>query len=216
MAKTAQDAIDIMQRVIGEQNSQDPNASESALLGYISDFYNLMMPQDVKVYENYSFFEFDLVADQAVYPLNVAPLPINEFVNLQPPAFIGIVKLWWYQDPDMFYTKWPLDTQNLGTGKPTDVLFWGNELVFRTVPNDTYTVRIVGYHNNGTLTDATDPLFEDYFWRYIAYGAAMDWLSDYGQMEEVVKITPMYQRYRSIMLNRTAKQYSNQVPRLCI
>ena len=216
ITKTLQDSLDIMKKVIGEQGSQDPNASDDVLFDYIVDFVSLIMPQDIKVYENYTFFEFDTVADQDEYPMGVAPLPLDTFTNLEPPAFIGIQKMWYYQDPNAFFTKWPLDTQNLGTGKPTDLLFWDNKITLRTVPNDVYTIRIVGYKQKGDVDEHTDNIYEAYWWRYIAYGAAIDWLSDFGQIEEAMKIAPAFERYRSLVTRRTAIQYSTQVPYLAI
>lgn len=223
MTKTADDALDIMRRVIGENDGQDPNATQVVLLGYLSDFYNLVMPQDIKFYSNWSYVDFVTVADQDVYPLNTAPLPIGEFVNFAPPAFIYLsggvqdnVKMWWYQDPNAFFTTWPIDTSNLGTGKPTDILFYDNKITLRTVPDKAYNIRMIGYKNNGSLTDTTDELVQDYIWRYVAYGAAIDWLSDFGQYEELQKVMPMFRRYRDIVLRRTAVQLANQQPYIAV
>lgn len=214
MAKDLGDCLSIMRRVIGQNDQDDPNATDALLIQYISDFYDLILPQDVKTYDQWEFLEFDTIADQSVYPLGVAPLPTAEYVNYKPPVFVDDQQINWWQDPDLFYEKWPLDTSNLGTGRPTDVLFFGNQFVFRTVPDDAYTIRIVAYKQNGALADETDELAQDYIWRYVAYGAAIDWLTDYGQIVDNQHVLAAYERYRDIVLRRTAVQLNTQKPYL--
>ena len=51
---------------------------------------------------------------------------------------------------------------------------------------------------------------QEYFLRYIAYGTAMDYLADFGLFEILAQIEPVYRRYKSLVMMRTAKQATTQ------
>jgi len=215
MAKDVGDCLTIFQNVIGQSDGEDPQATAFVLIGYISDFIDLIMPQDVKLKENFDFFTFTTVADQDEYPINVAPLPINEFVNIGEPVWIvdtsvnSSQRMCFFQDPELFFDRWPLPSAALTAGKPTAILYFDDKLFLRTVPNKAYDITLIGYKTNGTVDSITDELFKDYFWRYIAYGAALDWFADHGQVDQVNLYMPIFERYRELVLSRTAQQLIN-------
>jgi len=218
MAKNVSDCLSILSKVIGQNDGQDPESAPIELIGYISDFYNLIMPQDIKIKENFDFFKFTTVANQDEYTINQPPLPVDQFVNIGSPVWIedtstnSTLRMRFYQDPSQFFDRWLLDASSLSVGKPTDILFFDNKITLRTVPDKAYDITMVGYKNNGPLTSTTDDLFKDYIWRYVAYGAAIDWLSDHGQIDQVGNIMPLYERYRDLVLSRTAEQLINTRP----
>lgn len=210
MAKDVGDSLAIMSKVIGDDQS-----NEVERIQYLSDFITLIMPQDIKIKENFDYFQFTTVANQDVYPLNVAPLPDNEFVNIGEPVYLvnpavnSTQRIQFYQDPAIFYAKWVLDPTPLSPGVPTDLLFFDNEITLRTVPDNAYDITLIGYKRDPDVDGITDPIVRDYTWRYIAYGASIDWFSDHGQIDQVNLIMPIYNRYRDIVLQRTAEQYIN-------
>lgn len=218
MAKDVGDSLTIMKNVIGHGDGEDPQATETVLIGYISDFIDLIMPQDVKLKENFDFFTFTTVANQDEYPINQAPLPINQFVNVGEPVWLvdtsvnSTQRLWFYQDPEVFFDRWLLDTTALTPGKPTDVLYFDDKIFLRTVPDSAYQITMIGYKTNGTVDDTTDELFKDYYWRYIAYGASLDWFADHGQVDQYNLFMPVFERYRDLVLSRTAQQLINTRP----
>src|SRR6185503_10624473 len=49
-----------------------------------------------------------------------------------------------------------------------------------------------------------------YLTRYFAYGAALDILSDYGEMDKYNEVFQVYRRYRGQVMARTWDQLSSQ------
>lgn len=219
MSKDAGDAVDIMAKVIGGNDTQDPETNSTALLGYLSDFINLIMPHDVKLFENFDYFTFTTIAGQDVYPFDVSPLPVGEFVNYGEPVYIedtstlSTLRMRFYQNPAVFFDRWLLDPDAQQQGKPTDILIFDDEITLRTVPDDEYKITMIAYRKRGPLDGLTEEIIQDYTWRYAAYGACLDWFVDHGQVDQAANIMPFYERYRAIVLARTASQRINTVPR---
>lgn len=220
MAKTAGDALAIMRRVIGVTDGFDPNATDNLLLQYLDDFYQLLFPQDLHVKENFRLAEFDTVADQDEY--DVGTLFSETYVNFAQPVFVDDLRMYYYESPADFYDIWPLDTTNVQPGQPTDILFFDGKFTLRTVPDGVYTIKILGYRVNPNFIngsgdyDQTIEIESDYWWRYIAYGAAIDWLSDFGQPERIQTVLPIFEKYKALVANRSAIQLMTQRPKPAI
>jgi hypothetical protein len=106
------------------------------------------------------------------------------------------------------------------------MLYYGNELVFRTIPDTTYIVNIYGYKRVGDYSgnavgdepyDGTsDNLPFDHWLRYVAYGAALEYAMDYSiDPTRIQIISKTYARHRELVLTRTHNQIkiSRCVPR---
>jgi hypothetical protein len=101
---------------------------------------------------------------------------------------------------------------------PTDVLYYNQHLTFRGPPDQVYNVRISAYKIDysfagGSNTNAGSILANvpnAYLTRYFAYGAALDILSDYGEMDKYNEVFQVYRRYRGQVLARTWNQLSSQ------
>lgn len=50
----------------------------------------------------------------------------------------------------------------------------------------------------------------DYLWRYVAYGAAIDLLTDYREFEVLPGIERKFEKYRGLVYARTMQQQQNQ------
>lgn len=212
MAKGGSEIITIMRNVTGRVDSSDPVFSNSVMLGYINDFISLEMPQEVRLYENKTWWEFsyDTSSDDP-YPVDLQTLGLS---TIGPPAYIGGFVLNWFQSPSLFFSKWP-ETQTYQQQRPVDVLYYNNELVFRGPTDDSYTVKIQAYKIEPLLTGnedqgAQDTLDNDYVWRYVAYGAALDLFSDYGEIDQYEKYYPAFQRYKALVYARTNQQLMTQ------
>lgn len=216
---TAQTVLDIMRKVIGQRDASAPDATDEILLQYVNQFIQLNLPQDVKLFDKWTWYEFDTTADDFEYDFN----PDGDgdvFVNLRPPAYSndssGTAKnsilMYWFQSPELFYEKWGYITTlaDLDKGQPTDILFWNNQLVVRPVPDDVYTITIKGYKKDEDLA-VGDNLSQDYMYRYIAYGTARDYLRDFLDIDTLAQIEPAYQEYKMLVLNRTASQNVTQI-----
>ena len=218
MPKTGAEIINIVRNVTGRVDASDPLFTDTIMLGYVNDFLNLEMPQDARLFENKTFWEFSLT------PTSPDPFPVDlaalGYSTIGPPAYVWVdsgvtptqitrFALYWYQDPAVFYSKWP---QVVGATpqRPQDVLYYNNELTFRGPPDQTYTIQIQANMIEATLASPGDEITNSYFWRYVAYGAALDIFSDYGETDKYNQIYPAYMRYRSMMYARTNQQYQNQ------
>lgn len=186
-----QDALDIMRVAIGRRNENDPDSSDDLLFRYINDFVSLIMPNDTKLFESFGTLSFtiDETNTTGVYTFNDVGAD-SEFMNLSQEAFISLLdpinnSVSWnwlpiYQDPGEFYAIWGINNDEiLIPGYPTGMLYYGTELVFRTIPNTSYLVKIYGYKKNADYPSFDTPLQFDYWLRYIAYGAAVNYVRDY-------------------------------------
>lgn len=202
--KTFQNAVDVMRRVIQRSNKNDPSSTDAVLLGYIIDVMTLFMVNDVKLFENFGTMVFDIDENNtsgvySIDPLSTNPYIISEavdFANWGLSAFISIKdpegsSVSWnplniYQDPAEFYSLWGVNNDDiLIPGYPTDMLYYGTDYVFRTIPDQTYQVRIYGYKiNNIDNAQPTDDLLGtalpfSYLVRYLAYSGAYNYSRDF-------------------------------------
>lgn len=219
--KTFQDSLDIMRRSLGRKNANDPQSSDSLMLTYLSDFAEFTMSDDVKVFENFSTLTFtiDETVDDGVYSLSdVASQGGIDFVNLSQEAFISILSpqgssvSWnWlpiYQDPGQFFSYWGINNEDiLIPGYPTQMLYYGNNLTFRTVPEQSYQVQIYGYRQNADVPAADTNLPQNYWVRYLALGAAANYARDFRyEPQQLAMIEKSYARERKLLLTRTHNQ----------
>ncbi len=227
MARTVTNVLDIMRRAIGRRNANDPSASPSMLISYINDFVSLTMGQDVHLFENYGTLSFtiDETTDTGIYTFNDVGADAR-FTNISMEAFISFLEpeenstswnsLEIYQDPGEFYSIWGINnTEILVRGYPTMMLYYGTEFVFRTLPERPYLINIYGYKivedfpvdvDSGIVVG--DPeLPQDYWLRYVAYGAALDYARDFRfEDSDIAKIQRTFQSERKHVLTRTHNQ----------
>ncbi len=207
LTKDGSDIIKIMRNVTGRIDASDPLFNDSVMLGYANDFLNLIMPQEVRLYENKTWWEFNLLTTDA------DPLPVNlqteGFTTIGPPAYADGFDLNWYQLPALFFGRWP-ETQTFVTQRPVDVLYWNNELIFRGPPNETIAIKITAYKVEAILAGNGDAIKNAYFWRYVAYGGSLDLFSDFGEMDNYNKYYPVFRRYRSLVYARTNQQLMSE------
>ena len=204
--KSGSEIITIMRNVTGRVDSSDPLFSDSVMLGYINDFLNLIMPQDVRLFENKTWYEFNTVANTDTYAVNLDTLGYS---TLGSNAYIDGFDLQWFQSPALFFGKWQ-ETQTYTAQRPIDVLYYDNELIFRAPPDAVYSVKIEAYAVEPLLEPESAEVQSPYFWRYAAYGAALDLFSDYGEMDEYQKYYPVFMRYKSLVYARTNQQLMSQ------
>lgn len=203
-----QDAIDLMRVIVGRRNENDPDSSDQLFFRYLNDFVSLTMPNDTKLFESFGTltFEIDESNTTGVYTFNEVGADFD-FMNLSQEAFISLrdplnnsISWNWlpiYQDPGEFYAIWGINNEEiLIPGYPTAMLYYGTEMVFRTIPNTAYLVKIYGYKKNAEYPDFDAPLQFDYWLRYIAYGAALNYARDY--------------RYEASALARIEKAFSSE------
>lgn len=215
MAKTAAQLITIMRNVTGRVDASDPLFTDEIMLQYLNDFITLLSTQDIRIFKNRTWYEFTIDENTS------DPLPINlqDIVlasgqigasTIEPPAYADGFVMFWYQDPATFYAIWP-ETQTYTPQRPTYVLYYNNELTFRGPPVAETAIKIAAYQVEIQISPEST-LNQDYLFRYLAYGAALDIFSDYGEMDRWNEIFPVFNRYRALVYSRTNSQYQNQRP----
>lgn len=185
------DALDIMRVALGRRNENDPDASDELFLKYLNDFVSLIMPNDTKLFESFGTLTFTIDESNTtgVYTFNEVGAGF-EFMNISQEAFISLLdpinnsiswnRLLIYQDPGEFFAIWGINNNEiLIPGYPTGMLYYGNEMTFRTIPNVPYLIKIYGYKKNADYPSFDSPLQFDYWLRYVAYGAAVNYARDY-------------------------------------
>lgn len=219
MAKTAQDALDIMRLALGRRNENDPDSNDDMLLQYLNDFIAFTMSDDVKLFENFGTLSFTIDESNTtgVYTFNDVGASAD-FVNISQEAYISLLdpednSVSWnqlpiYQDPGEFFAIWGINNDEiLIAGYPTMMLYYGNEFTFRTIPNTSYLVKIYGYKKNSELAGTETSLSYDYWLRYCAYGAANNYAQDFRyEPSAKAQIEKGYARERKLMLTRSHNQ----------
>ena len=227
--RIVQDALNIMRTGLGRNNSNDPSASDETFLTYLNNFVSLSMPNDLKLFENFSTLSFtidDTAEPVGVYTFNDVGAD-EQFINISQEGFISLFdpenestswqRLAIYFDPGEFFGFWGINNDDILTeGFPTEVLFYGNQMTFRTKPNDTYLVKIYGYKKLENYDGTASTLDFDWWLRYVAYGAMVDYARDYRySLEDIKRLEKTFARERSLQLTRThnERKFSRCKPR---
>src|SRR5581483_8054917 len=71
MAKSAATLIGLLRNVTGRTDSTDPLFTDEVMLGYLNDFLNLQSSQDIRIFKNMTWLEFD------ISPTTPNPMPID-------------------------------------------------------------------------------------------------------------------------------------------
>lgn len=225
--RTVSDVLQIMRLAIGRRNENDPDSNDETLLRYLNDFVSLTMSDDVKLFEQFGTLSFtiDGTHTDGVYTFNDVGAS-TDFVNLSSEAFISLLdpvgkSISWnwlpiYQDPGEFFTIWGINNQDiLIKGYPTMMLYYGNEFTFRTIPKlipdpgpqVKYMVKIYGYKKNNNYAEGNPNIQYDYWLRYLAYGAAMNYARDYRYAADVkAELKADFAHERKLMLTHTHNQ----------
>lgn len=226
------DVIRIMRIGLGRRNENDPDSSDSTLLSYLNDFISLTMSDDVKLFEHFGTLTFTIDETTSTNPSVVNGVVTfndvgadTDFVNISSEAYISLLdpennSVSWnalpiYQDPGEFFAIWGINNEEiLIPGYPTMMLYYGNEFTFRTIPQTSYLIKIYGYKKNSNFAADEDggPVIDqeiqyDYWLRYLAYGAMLNYATDYRyQPETLAGIQKGYARERKLMLTHTHNQ----------
>ena len=219
MTQLVSDCLRTFRLAIGRRNENDPDSNDSTLLTYINDFASLTMSDDVKLFEQFGTLSFtiDETNTTGVYTFNDVGAGTN-FTNISQEGFISLLdppdesiswnQLWIYQDPGQFYSTWGINNTNvLIPGYPTEMLYYGDEMVFRTIPDTSYLVQIYGYKIVPEFASSSSTIPHDYWMRYLAYGAAMNYARDYRfEGDKISLLNASFAHERKQILTRTHNQ----------
>jgi hypothetical protein len=194
------------------------------MFDYLNAFLQQEHPQEVRIFQNQTWWDFTIDEN------SIDPFPVDldslGYSTINAPAYISYTDtslnpntftLFWYENPKDFYARWPWNN-DFTPQQPTSVLYYNNELTFRGPPDQSYDVRISAYKIDysflgGSNTNESSILADvpnAYLTRYLAYGSALDILSDYGEMDKYNEVFQVYRRYRGQVLARTWNQLQSQ------
>jgi len=219
--RTVSDVLQIMRVALSRRNENDPDSTDEVFIRYLNDFVSLTMSDDLKLFEQFGTLSFVIDGTHAdgVYTFNDVGAT-TDFVNLSAEAFISILdpvgrSISWnwlpiYQDPGEFFTIWGVNNEDiLIKGYPTMMLYYGNEFTFRTIPqiDVQYLIKIYGYKKNNDYAEGDTDIQYDYWLRYLAYGAAMNYARDYRYASDVkAELKADFAHERKLMLTHTHNQ----------
>ena len=220
MTRLVSDSLRIMRLAISRRNANDPDSSDNVLLGYLNDFVSLSMTEEVRLFENWGTltFSIDETVTDGVYTWNNVGSS-QDFDTLNGDGFISLAdppsgSLSWtplhiYLNPGQFYAYWGVENVDILTaGMPTEMLFYGNELVFRTIPDQEYIVTLYAYKKHDDFSTEGNPVLDyDYWMRFLAYGAAVNYAMDYSYTaEKIAQIKAGFAKEKRLLLGRTHNQ----------
>lgn len=218
-SRLVSDVLTIMRTGLGRNNENDPQSTDDVFLRYLNDAVSLTMSDDVKLFEQFGTLSFTI--DEAnltgVYTFNDVGAT-SDFVNISMEAYISLLdpvgnSISWnylpiYQNAGEFFSIWGINNEEiLVKGYPTMMLYYGDEMTFRTIPNTSYMVKIYGYKKNNNYTTPDQPLQFDYWLRYLAYLAMQNYAIDYRySQEDRARIAQGYKREQKLMLTHVHNQ----------
>lgn len=212
--------IDILRNTTGRVDASDPLFTDAIMLRYLNRFITQLSTQDIRIFKNYTWWEFDYGPSNAnplpvdlqalglstIGPVCYVSFPTAAQLTANPNLTSGSFPMAWYVDPGEFYARWPDIPTAYTPQRPTYVLYYNNQLTFRGPPDQDYHMKFQVYNEEYIITN-TDSLFRNYMFRYVAYGAALDIFSDYGEMDKWRDIFPAFNRYRALVTSRTWSEY---------
>lgn len=220
MTQFVSDCFRTMRLALGRRNENDPDSNDSTMLQYLNDAINQTMSSDVRLFEQFGTLQFtiDETNTTGVYTFNDVGASSN-FETISSEAFITLTdppdesvswnRLYIYTDPGRFFEVWGVNnTDVLISGYPTEMLFYGTEFTFRTIPNTSYDVIIYGYKTLPEFSSDGNPSLPfDYWMRYLSYLAAFNYAQDYRySQQDLARIKSSYSRERKLLLTKTHNQ----------
>lgn len=215
MTVSTADLILILRNVTGRVDNTDPQFTDAIMTQYLQNFINLSSTQEIRLFKNYTWWEFEFGPNEDnPYSFDLESIILSNgntgASTIGPLCYAGGFPVVWHESPKEFYALWPESQTTFAEQRPTHVLYYNNSLTFRGPPDIVYDIKIQAYSLEIQLT--TSGLQADYLYRYVAYGAALDIFSDFGELDRWNEIFPVFRRYRSLVYSRTNSQYQNQRP----
>lgn len=96
------------------------------------------------------------------------------------------------------------------TGRPYSLLFWNNEFTIRPVPKFVHKVTIEAYQTPVQFMSTTDSPIMNQWVKYIAYGAAIDILTDRQDLQGVANLMDAFKYEEGLVLERQATEEIGQ------
>jgi hypothetical protein len=180
--------------------------SETNLLAEINKFYQYTFPQEaqIKAFEQHvAFNTVDGTGTKEVSAID------SSIINVTGPVYVDGDEITFWTDHQLFFQEYPLSSTE--EGKPNDVLLFNGTLYIRPTPDDVYAIKLNSTFDVPTELGANDSP-QDPQWGYmIAYGTAIEILSNSGDKLTADEHTPLYKFYRArVREKQTQKEPTGQ------
>jgi len=156
----------------------DAQLTNTKLDRYINQFYQHIFPRKVNALRLETRFQLTIDSDGNDGRYSIAP----EVAWIIPPVRVDGYEVTLYHDHELFFSRWSR-TESWTESRPYEVLFFDRELWFRPPPDQAYTVEVVAVKIPTKLTNTSDQPLESRWGPAIAYGAAIDILTDEGDYD---------------------------------
>lgn len=226
------DCVDLMRVAIGRRNVSDPDSTDNVLLGYVSDFMKYTMTDDIKIVDQFETFNFEVevtltehtdgvwLFNEIVIWENYSNLEISALISLNntPSSSLSWQQLQVTQVPSEFWATYGFNNEDvLIRGFPTVMLLDSYRIVLRAIPEDNtpYLIQMYGYTINPAVA-LNGTLPRDYWKRYVAYGAALNYAMDFHfTAERLALLKDSFAHERKLILSRTFNQLKHNrcIPR---
>jgi hypothetical protein len=219
VTRKVSDVLTLMRRIIG-RDSNDNQATDTLMLNYLNDFVTLKMPMSMHLANQFSTLTFNIdETTEGVYTFNDVGAT-TDFMDVGTEGFIfdpnATTSSWStigiYRDAESFYNRWGVNNEDtLTKGMSTEVLFYDNQFVFRTIPDKTYTVKMYGYKMPAEYEGTTSELQFSAWLRTLAYGSSLDYANDFNYSDEkIAKIEKNYNSERKHLLTQTHSELTKK------
>lgn len=140
---TLQDVRTKVRRVTGRLSPNE--LSDDKVDEYINRFYQYTFPAELKLEKKHTYYEFLTTENQSIYDF-----PETTYTNFEPPAYLDLIKIDWYQEPATFIKEsfYNISRSVPWTGDGSTISFSTTVTGFPILPNTL------------VLTDETE-VFED-------------------------------------------------------
>ena len=94
--------------------------------------------------------------------------------------------------------------------KPNSVMLYNNQFRFFPTPDTVYRCRVKAYRLETAMTAATDTPRQEEWGPAVAYGAARQIVSDFGEQDKYAEITALYKEQLAYIMRRTHQSLLNE------
>lgn len=194
-------------KLAGRPSTSNPTNAQLNLR--IDRFIRFKLPAEVKFQLSQRFYTFTTVASTGTYTFP------DDYQTLIAPAYVGDEEIDVYFDPAIFWSRWNIDSTETAS-KPQDILIYDNDIVIRPLPDDAYTIRILGNSRLDQFSTASDTSSlteidgQDGWGEVVAYGVAIDLLVAGGEFDKAAALKMFYDRIRAQAQDATAQMLTTQ------
>jgi hypothetical protein len=195
MAWTVAQVTSLFRDLTGRKSANQ--ISDANILVEINHYFQYIFPGEAGIPEFKGWYTFNTVdgtGSQAI------PDSVPE---VHPPAYVDDDDATLWTDETRFYQEYPHDftTKN----KPSDILLLDRTLILRPIPDDAYEVRL---RKKSSVPDAlTSGDLDNSLWGpSIAYGTAIMFMSQKGEVDEAQVHAPVYKYHLDTIKNQIIRQ----------